>query len=74
MPIMVHDILEQGLRGIPGISRMGDLLSRYAYDQDAQDVIRRYRNLSAWLIGCPVRRLYKIEPNKDNQQIPRKLT
>jgi Fe-S-cluster containining protein len=44
MPIMVYDILEYGLKGIPGISRMGDLLSRYAFDSDVQDVIKRYRN------------------------------
>ena len=46
MPIMVHDILEYGLKGIPGISKMGDLLSRYAFDPDVQDVIKRYRNSS----------------------------
>ena len=46
MPIMVYDILEYGLKGIPGISKMGDLLSRYAYDRDVQDVISRYRNSS----------------------------
>ncbi|MDD4924646.1 MAG: YkgJ family cysteine cluster protein [Dehalococcoidales bacterium] len=46
MPIMVYDILEQGMRGIPGISRMGDLLSRYIYDPDVQDVIRRYEKPS----------------------------
>ncbi len=44
MPIMVHDILEYGLKGIPGISGMGDLLSRYAFDPDVQAVINRYRN------------------------------
>jgi hypothetical protein len=46
MPIMFYDILEYGLKGIPGISKMGDLLSRYAYDRDVQDVISRYRNSS----------------------------
>jgi Fe-S-cluster containining protein len=44
MPIMVYDILEYGLKGIPGISKMGDLLSRYAFDPDVQAVIKRYRN------------------------------
>ena len=42
MPVMVYDILEQGVKGIPGISRMGDLLSRYIYDPDVQNVMRKY--------------------------------
>ncbi len=46
MPIMVHDILEYGLKGISGISAMGDLLSRYAYDPEVLDVIRRYEKPS----------------------------
>jgi Fe-S-cluster containining protein len=42
MPVMVHDILEYGLKAMPGISGMGDLLPRYIYDTDVQNIIRQY--------------------------------
>lgn len=47
MPIMVYDILERGLKGMPGIAGMGDLLPRFAFDADVQAVIKRYKKPSA---------------------------
>lgn len=46
MPIMVYNILEYGLEGIPGIAGMKGLLHRYMYDPEVQPVIRRFVDLA----------------------------
>jgi Fe-S-cluster containining protein len=46
MPIMVYNMLEYGLAGMPGMAGMESLLYRYIHDPEVQPVIRRFVNLA----------------------------